>query len=94
MVDTKALLLFSIGESLLTSLFTFSSLAYGLTHRSRGNIYELNAKVERADYIKIGRRNFLKVYCSGRAASRKNPGSTGLLSIFPGKCRTFRKCIE
>ena len=44
-------------------------------------------------HIKIGRRTFLKVYCSGRAASRKTPGS-GLLSIFPGKCRTFRKCIE
>ena len=43
--------------------------------------------------VKIGRRTFLKVYRSGRAASRKTPGS-GLLSIFPGKCRTFRKCIE
>ena len=31
--------------------------------------------------------------CCGREASRKTPGS-GLLSIFPGKCRTFRKCIE
>ena len=44
-------------------------------------------------HIKIGRRTVLKVYCSGREASRKTPGS-GLLSIFPGKCRTFRKCIE
>ena len=43
-------------------------------------------------HIKIGQRTFLKVYCSGRAASRKTPGS-GLLSIFPGKCWTFRKCI-
>ena len=42
---------------------------------------------------KIGRRTVLKVYCSGREASRKTPGS-GLLSVFPGKCRTFRKCIE
>ena len=42
---------------------------------------------------KIGRRTVLKVYCSGREASRKTPGS-GLLSIFPGKCRTFRNCIE
>ena len=42
---------------------------------------------------KIGRRTVLKVYCSGREASRKTPGS-GLLSIFPGKYRTFRKCIE
>ena len=43
-------------------------------------------------HIKIGLRTFLKVYCSGRAASRKTRGS-GLLSIFPGKCRTVRKCI-
>ena len=42
---------------------------------------------------KIGRRTFLKVYCNGRAASRKTPGS-GLLSIFPGRWRTFTKCIE
>ena len=46
-------------------------------------------------HIKIGRRTFLKVYCSrrSRVASRKTPGSS-LLSIFPGKCWTFRKCIE
>ena len=42
---------------------------------------------------KIGRRTFLKVYCNGRAASRKTPGS-GLLSIFLGRWRTFTKCIE
>ena len=35
----------STGESLLTSLFTFLLI----THRSRGRIYELNAKVERVD---------------------------------------------
>ena len=29
----------SIGEFLLTSLFTFSSFAYDLTHRSHGSIY-------------------------------------------------------
>ena len=29
----------------------FSSLEYDLTHRSRGRIYELNAKVERADKV-------------------------------------------
>ena len=44
-------------------------------------------------HMKIGRRTFLKVYCNRREASRKTPGS-GLLSILPGKCRTFRKCIE
>ena len=44
-------------------------------------------------HIKIGRRTFLKVYCSRRAASRKTLGS-GLLSIFPGKGQTFRKCIK
>ena len=41
-------------------------------------------------HIKTGRRTFLKVYCNGREASRKTPGS----GILPGKCRTFRKCIE
>ena len=44
-------------------------------------------------HIKIGWSTVLKVYCSGKEASRKIPGS-GLLSIFPGKCRTFKKCIE
>ena len=44
-------------------------------------------------HIKIGRRSFLKVYCSGKEALRRTPGS-GWLSIFPGKSRTFRKCIE
>ena len=40
-----------VRESLLTSMFSFSSLAYDLTHRSRGRIYELNSKAERADYF-------------------------------------------
>ena len=44
-------------------------------------------------HIKIGRSTVLKVYCSGKDASRITRGS-GLLSIFPGKCRTFMKCIE
>ena len=30
-------------------VYIFSSLAYDLTHRGRGRIYELNAKLERAD---------------------------------------------
>ena len=44
-------------------------------------------------HIKIRRSTVLKVYCSGKEASRKTAGS-GLLLIFPGKCRTFKKCIE
>ena len=44
-------------------------------------------------HIKLGRRTVLKVYCSRREASRKIPGIS-LLSIFPGKCWTFRKCIK
>ena len=35
----------------------------------------------------------IKLYCSRREASRKIPGIS-LLSIFPGKCWTFRKCIK
>ena len=42
---------------------------------------------------KIGRSTVLKIYCRGKEASRKTPGS-GLLSIFPGKCRPFKNCIE
>ena len=34
-----------------------------------------------------------EIHFSGKEASRKTPGS-GVLSIFPGKCRTFKKCIE
>ena len=30
-------------------VYIFSSFAYDLTHRDRGRIYELNAKIERAD---------------------------------------------
>ena len=30
-------------------VYNFSALAYDLPHKSRGRIYELNAKVERAD---------------------------------------------
>ena len=43
--------------------------------------------------VKIGRITVLKVYCSGKEASRKTPGS-GLLSMFPEKCRNFKKGIE
>ena len=58
--------------------------------RPRGS----QARVTRGPcHIKIGRSTVLKVYCSGKEASRKTPGS-GLLSTFPGKCRTFKKCIE
>ena len=44
-------------------------------------------------HIKIGQSTVLKVYCSGKEASRKTPGS-GLLPIFPGKCLTCKKCME
>ena len=44
-------------------------------------------------HIKIGLSTVLKVYCSGKEVSRKTPGS-GLLSIFPAKCRTLKKCTE
>ena len=40
-----------------------------------------------------GRSTVLKVYCSGKEALRKTPGS-GLWSSFPGKYRTLKKCIE
>ena len=40
-----------IGESLLTSLFTFFLISIRLTHRSRGHINELNAKVKTGDNV-------------------------------------------
>ena len=73
------------------SSFT-SSLASGASFLGREAAKRVTNSRQVPHHIKIGRRTFLKVYC-GRAASRKTPGS-GLLSIFPGKCRTFRKCIS
>ena len=75
-------------ESSLTSF-----LASGASFFGREAVRRATKSREVPRHIKIGRRTVLKVYCSGREASRKTPGS-GLLSIFPGKCRTFRKCIE
>ena len=79
-------------ETTAKSSFT-SFLASGASFLGREAAKRATNSRQVPRHIKIGRRTFLKVYCSGRAASRKTPGS-GLLSIFPGKCRTFRKCIE
>ena len=79
-------------ETTAKSSFT-SFLASGASFLGREAAKQATNSRPVPRHIKIGRRTFLKVYCSGRAASRKTPGS-GLLSIFPGKCRTFRKCIE
>ena len=79
-------------ETTAKSSFT-SSLASGASFLGRAAAKRVTNSRQVPHHIKIGRRTFyLKVYC-GRAASRKTPGS-GCLSIFPGKCRTFRKCIE
>ena len=75
-------------ESSLTSF-----LASGASFFGREAVRRATKSREAPRHIKIGRRTVLKVYCSGREASRKTPGS-GLLSVFPGKCPTFRKCIE
>ena len=75
-------------ESSLTSF-----LASGASFFGREAVRRATKSREVPRHIKIGRRTVLKVYCSGREASRKTPGS-GLLSIFPGKCRTLRKCIK
>ena len=53
----------------------------------RSELFKATKSREVQRHIKI------VVYCSGKEASRKTPGS-GVLSILPGKCRTFRKCIE
>ena len=74
------------------SSFT-SSLASGASFLGREAAKRETKSREVPRHIKIGRGTVLKVYCSGKEASRKTPGS-GLLSIFPGKCRTFKKYIE
>ena len=70
-----------------------SSLASGASFLGREAAKRETKSREVPPHIKIGRSTVLKVYCSGKEASRKTPGS-GLLSIFPGKSRTFKKCIE
>ena len=70
-----------------------SSLASGVSFLGREAAKRETKSREVQRHIKIGRSTVLKVYCGGKEASRKTPES-GLLSIFPGKCRTFKKCIE
>ena len=79
-------------ETTAESSFT-SSLASGASFLGRETAKREAKSREVPRHIKIGRSTVLKVYCNGEEASRKAPGS-GLLSIFPGKCRTFKKCIE
>ena len=79
-------------EATAESSFT-NSLARGASFLGREAAKRETKSREVSRHIKIGWSTVLKVYCSGKEASRKTPGS-GLLSIFPGKCPTFKKCIE
>ena len=79
-------------ETTAKSSFT-SFLASGASFLGRRAAKRVTNSRQVAHHKKVGQRTFLKVSCSGRAASRKTPGS-GLLSIFQEKCPTFRKCIE
>ena len=79
-------------ETTAKSSFT-SFLASGASFLGREVAKRATNSRQVPRHIQIVRRTFLKVYCSWKAASGKTPGS-GLLSIFPGKCRTFRKCID
>ena len=79
-------------ETTAESSFT-SFLASGVSFLGREKAKRATKSREVPRRIKTGQWTFLKVCCSGREASRKTPGS-GMLSILPGKCRTFRKCIE
>ena len=65
-----------------SSLTSFS--ARGASFLGREAVKRATKSREVPRRIKIVWRTVLKVYCSGREASRKTPGS-GLLSIFPGK---------
>ena len=79
-------------ETTAKSSFT-SFLASGASFLGREAAKRVTNSRQVPRYIKIRRRTFSKVYSNRRAASRKTPGS-GLLSVFPGECRTFRKCID
>ena len=83
-------------ETTAESSFT-SSLASGASFLGREAAKREMKSREVPCHIKIGRSTVLKVYnCSGKQASRKTPSTpgNGLLSLFPGKCRTFKNCIE
>ena len=74
-----------------------SSLASRASYLGREAAKRETKSREVPPHIKIGRSTVLKVYnCSGKQASRKTPSTpgSGLLSIFPGECRTFKNCIE
>ena len=79
-------------ETTAESSFT-SSLASRASFLGREEAKRETKSREVPRHIKIGRSTVLKVYCSGKEALRKTPGS-GLWSIFPGKYRTLKKCIE
>ena len=79
-------------ETTAESSFT-SSLASGASFLGCEAAKRETKSREVPRHTKIGRSTVFKVYCSGKEASRKTPGS-GLLSMFPEKCRTFKKCIE
>ena len=68
-----------------------SPLASGASFLGREAAKRETKSREVPRHIKIGRSTVLKVYCSGKEASRKTPGSG---CYFSGKCRTFKKCIE
>ena len=74
-------------EATAESSFT-NSLARGASFLGREAAKRETKSREVPRHIKIGWSTVLKVYCSGKEASRKTPGS-GLLSIFPGQCPTF-----
>ena len=71
-------------ETTAESSFT-SSLANRASFLGREEAKRETKSREVPRHIKIGRSTVLKVYCSGKKASRTTPGS-GLLSNFPGKC--------
>ena len=76
-------------ETTTQSSFT-RSLASGASFLGREAAKQETKSREVPRHIKIGRTTVLKVYCSGKEASRRKTLGSGLLSIFPGKCRTFK----
>ena len=80
-------------ETTMESSF-MSFLASGASFLGREAAKQVMKSQDVPCHIKSRRRTVLKVYCSEREACFKTNCGSSLLSIFPGKCQTFRKCIK
>ena len=80
-------------ETTMESSF-MSFLASGASFLGREAAKQVMKSQDVPCHIKSRRRTVLKVYCSKREACFKTNCGSSLLSIFPGKCQTFRKMYQ